>query len=619
MATITFKEVWQNPHYDDFNIIGDGRIAGIYRSDTGTINYTTKSSFDYFPDTATVGDYIMFHNTRRFWGVKIYVGTPLQASSITIEWEYYASDGTWKHLPVDNTNPFSSSGWQEVKFTAPADWGRFTQGGYNKGLYVRAKITAVSGLTEGGANSTNPIKYRLMYMQVTGTITSFSYFTSQDNNETYTILDAVTPAASLEPLEMPVKTLDRMSKVDVIISSSTTIGAGDTVDITGEDVEGNTLSETIDVSAGNGTYTSSLAYANITDIACNGFNDGTITVKQKIGGLIKNVSFPSAEYKNMYLINAIVEIGDGTTETSVSIIVHTLWFVPGNYFRVHSNATFQTGVGDYNQPRYGCAIIMNNPYEYSFFLLGDYGANIYHYATAFIFTGVGIQNGVIVNYPGNNLILQACLFTGDGDGSYSIWDRHNYDIKIKDTYFANGFWLRTTLTDDSENVTFGRTSHLEINNKVVTLVEPKTYSDYKMHVYSVNGRFDFVDSRDDDPKSVIIRYNTGDYTDRVRIIWTFNLKVVDSNGNGIEGATVTLKDKDGSQVFSVTTDGNGDIAEQQVIQAKADQTDSNPYIWTDYNPFTLTISKTGYKTMVKEYTIDRKINEVEVLENRREV
>ena len=105
------------------------------------------------------------------------------------------------------------------------------------------------------------------------------------------------------------------------------------------------------------------------------------------------------------------------------------------------------------------------------------------------------------------------------------------------------------------------------------------------------------------------------------IQFTFDLKVVDNNNNPIDGATVTIDYQDGlGQAFSGTTDANGDITQQNLTYYKVFMEKNESDITTYYgNPVTVTISKTGYKTRVIKYTMDRKREEIEVLENRREV
>lgn len=85
--------------------------------------------------------------------------------------------------------------------------------------------------------------------------------------------------------------------------------------------------------------------------------------------------------------------------------------------------------------------------------------------------------------------------------------------------------------------------------------------------------------------------------------YTFNLKVTQKDGSPINGATVTLKDKDGNQVFQVTTDAQGEIAEQTVSRGYYDQPNGNTL--QDYSPHALIIEKAGYQTYEKKFTMDK--------------
>jgi len=100
--------------------------------------------------------------------------------------------------------------------------------------------------------------------------------------------------------------------------------------------------------------------------------------------------------------------------------------------------------------------------------------------------------------------------------------------------------------------------------------------------------------------------------------YDFDLKVVDNNGNGISGATVVINDVDGNEVFNGTTDGNGDITQQQLVWKTVYSGDVGKGTHSinemdTKTPHTITISKSGYKTRVIKYTMDRKREEVEKL------
>lgn len=85
-------------------------------------------------------------------------------------------------------------------------------------------------------------------------------------------------------------------------------------------------------------------------------------------------------------------------------------------------------------------------------------------------------------------------------------------------------------------------------------------------------------------------------------------------------------DKIFRKINTTTTDSNGNIPEQQAIEytavphtRKYSQPLSESCTIIDLNPYTLTVSKTGYQTNTTVLTMDRKREEVVVLENRREV
>jgi hypothetical protein len=74
-------------------------------------------------------------------------------------------------------------------------------------------------------------------------------------------------------------------RLDFILSG-TSAGAGDTIDITGTGADDGALTESIDVSGGDATYTSVGAYKTVTSFDCTGWADGTVEVQQGRWGAI---------------------------------------------------------------------------------------------------------------------------------------------------------------------------------------------------------------------------------------------------------------------------------------------------------------------------------------------
>ena len=129
----------------------------------GTSTYTDrdKTTGDFFDDSDVVGAMLYFTWDRSVWHeLTVNVGTALVADAITVVWEYY-NGSIWTALSgvTDNTNAFQNAGVNTVDFTIPNDWVYSQNIGVsaNDGMMIRARITALTNLTEGGANITNHI------------------------------------------------------------------------------------------------------------------------------------------------------------------------------------------------------------------------------------------------------------------------------------------------------------------------------------------------------------------------------------------------------------------------------------------------------------------------------
>ena len=136
-------------------------------------NYANSTAFDLFPDNAQVGDAIYFGRFDPSWSfhdLTFDIGTPLVADSITLKWEY-KKNGVWTEIPnlTDGTNSFQNSGVNVVSFDVPQDmcassdfwyWTETIGGSSLRGNWIRARITAVSNITEGGRTQNSAITYK---------------------------------------------------------------------------------------------------------------------------------------------------------------------------------------------------------------------------------------------------------------------------------------------------------------------------------------------------------------------------------------------------------------------------------------------------------------------------
>ena len=147
MATYSFDEI-NNINAIAYYNASEDNITQI-------ANRAVVSAFDLFRDDATVGDWISFAWVASVWhDLTLTIDISLAASSITIVWEYIDQNGIWQPLPnvVDGTNNFIQSG--TITFDVPDEWEsvwwRYAPINMGYGAFIRARITAISGLTEGG-------------------------------------------------------------------------------------------------------------------------------------------------------------------------------------------------------------------------------------------------------------------------------------------------------------------------------------------------------------------------------------------------------------------------------------------------------------------------------------
>jgi len=97
----------------------------------------------------------------------------------------------------------------------------------------------------------------------------------------------------------------------------------------------------------------------------------------------------------------------------------------------------------------------------------------------------------------------------------------------------------------------------------------------------------------------------------VRKRYSFNLKLIDKNGNPVSGATVKLYDTYGNLVFSLTTNSTGQIPTQYVLtyitwwnKSENWNTRHEKY----YTPFTLVISHPSYPPIQMKWDIQQPVN-----------
>lgn len=212
--------------------------------------------------------------------------------------------------------------------------------------------------------------------------------------------------------------------------------------------------------------------------------------------------------------------------------------------------------------------------------------------------------GFYQNLALNNMVVDRCRFTGQTSWAVSA---SKTNPTILEMWTSGNFFLgqQSSASETIENITADYISAYSVYvARDIYLINPALVNVNPLRVsfYALGG---------------------GDHDVNYHTQFRLDLKVVDNNGNAISGAGVVIIDVDGTEIFSGATDASGNIA-QQVLTKQIDFfNDPNPatsitistptetYVKT---PHTITISATGYQTKTMVLTMDRRREEIVVLE-----
>ena len=474
-----------------------------YDDSAGTYTSRNLTTGDYFDDDAVVDDILYFGRLfasgrpEQFHDLKLYVGTQLVADSITVVWEYYKDGTGWTTIPgvTDNTNAFQNAGEQIVTFSIPPRM--FYGGNYYRIVnskrcgWIRARITAVTNLTEGGAQSTQSMAAK-----------------------------------------------DNTIKIDT--------------------ETGVTLQDIYDEDVSNGWG----QIDHPTDTVFYHVKCPIYFYNSEFSSSRELVQFGREDYPVSYMMNSGSEIQFGVLNEGYGSEG------TGIYQYTRSRSGYNKMRGTFNL--YGTLLIRP---------LGSFGD--FDFETT---SDVDIRDTVIVTdrhfiIRGTGNFHRTVLDSDSGDKFYVYTNDVDIDgLKMTDTkglYCGRGAVVK--------NVDFG------------TRTLQRAY-DAEMHLINctiVNSNISNIN-----PTAGADRYVYKKYT--------FDLTVLDKNGNPINGVNVAIRDTDGTSVVSTTTDASGEISQQTITAYQKWWVESESWAEyeKDFSPFILTISGTGYETYKQSFTLD---------------
>ena len=589
--------------------------TAVYQA-TYSINRASGTVYDYFDDNAKVNDCIYFAETNSnyyyFEDLKLYVGTAFAATSVTMTWEYSNSSTSWATIPHywDGTNNFSATGECQVLFDTLAGitgsglrWNEPTINGQVR-KYVRVRITAVDTPTEGGANSTNKVKCYYTHLTATGG-NHFSTIHDADLAGTFTLLDGkIDTDPDTLGLGHEVRPCEQ-GALKLTISCTARVGA--TCDISGTDSEGGAISESgIDISSGSAITTKLFKTVDTNGITVDGMTaDDSFDISQGRWGVVWRMGEGDSFQFDRRLV-----MGDGSTSTTLTDSNKLIRWKPplGQCITNTVNSTITLGILEDESLKItskGCYFVSYPLYPYQSII--GYGDGIcYLYSCSFsVVAGYrsGISGQRIWNCSVNQNVGVACPQDLEESGVYNTYIGNT---EFGQTY-NGGFFDGASIF----NCTYGIYWYSDLGEDNYNCIFRDNYK--LINAFSLLGDDRSLINPDYD--AFTIRWAGNNYGRKIYEKYTLDIKVTDKNNNDIDGALVTLTNKDG-EVFSVET-SSGVIAEQTVSRGYYNYVNGNTR--QGYSPFTLTIKKTGYQTYSSVIDLTKKIDWTIRLKNKREV
>jgi len=458
-----------------------------------------------------------------------------------------------------------------------------------------------------------------------GSPADFASFKAADDAGTGTSLLAATAPGSSVTLTYQVRPVEyRAIPVKFIVASKT--AETDYLFITGTDAWGAAQTESIDVSAGNGTYTSTKRWATITNIDCSDnpagggtvWADGTIAVTQDIWGVLWKLG---TAISDVWKWTCGLYIGDGSTATYFTqrkgVLIADILGGAGGYasgnsrimLSVQANGVFQLGYSASNHITSDGVLV--------------FGVTVNGSSTPY---GVFTVNGGAIKLYGSS--FGSHQRDGETAADFNLnFGSATSDTKVWNCSFGGVFCVSECGAADYYNNTYLNAKYgLRGPSSTMTFdrvyVNAGTYAGYFVsgsqaielwNVYARGCSAGFLTYHVQNTYCGVINAdcNTWNHSmigDTINFKlyrrYSVDINVKDNNGNALAGVTVRMENGSGYYTndaetrygFEVTTDSNGDIAQQVVSRSYYASTAPTTEVYL--GPWKITLSKAGYKTQV---------------------
>lgn len=418
------------------------------------------------------------------------------------------------------------------------------------------------------------------------------YVADQAGTATDLLLAEAGTSGPGNPLTYAIRpTHDKALVIKCIVAGKT--AEADFIFITGTDAWGATQTESLDVTAGNGTYMTTKRFATATEFDCSDnaagggiqWADGTIQVTQDIWGVVW-------EYvtDGQYKVDCNVNFGDASTATYFQSKNELVYFTDEKLPLVTAQAILERGdlVGSYGTE--GSAWSIALPDSNKTIMIGA-NAKLYDYGSMWIrrdsysvemrfYTGEWIARNMILS--GDKSKNEVSIKSGNIN-----WDR----VWLLGIRYLGIDPTPVAFTDTHmHNTSLGITGGLSNPIIVKKLKQTTTSGVFILNYKASPDTFTVQDPEFTLSAAQIVNvFATGIVIEQ----YTCNIHITDKEGNNLSGVTVKCVEAGGTTEFSASTDANGNIAEQTVDYKKWEGTSET---LTDYSPHEFTFTKAGYLT-----------------------
>lgn len=321
-------------------------------------------------------------------------------------------------------------------------------------------------------------------------------------------------------------THDKALIVKCIVAAKTT--EADYIFITGTDAWDLAQTESIDVSAGNGSYSSTKRFGTITNLDCSDnvsgggtvWADGTIAVTQDIWGVVWEFAI-DANYK----IDTNVDFGDGSTSTYFTSLNEMVYFEDGVKPSVVNQATLR--LGELNGGEWG---INGSAWRIFATTSINFGGNYLMYDSSVL-----LMSGqtLAISISGIEVVdIRNSIFTGV-DGTLALNNGNSMSLK-RINFSGLGAVLWLSPPDTSEDLLFNDMFQAIQGQVGTPVIKDSVLDNNTRDLRAVGSANTFViDSIV--PSSLTVAV---DSSGSVNLQYTTNIKTVDNDGADLSAVTV---------------------------------------------------------------------------------